>query len=865
MEFLKQVFNNNDENNCSNYSIVDVYNKKKFQVLKYFDFLLKFNEAEFHLAEVPLYPSPLIVDVDIKELGTVPTSLYTFDVVEEIISSYVAVLNKHLLIKPENYKILLLEKDPRIVDQKYIKHGFHLHFISLSLSKVDLKRVHKLVKDICDYGYYIDDVSAKPWLLYGATKAPGEEPYKITKGFVVEDDDDIFEVPDYRTIFYKHKFNGIEITKDNLEKMLRAAMSIRASKLFTVQIPNELEAVQDDLRNVIIDTNIQHEYVNISDDILGELVLNLKQERSDDYNEWVKVGMILSSIAKQRLSKGKKTDYLKGLFHIFSRKSNVYDENDCENKWNSLMNSTYEGGVGIGSLIFMAKEDGNFKSLKELVYKTSRDFIPLNDYDIAKTVKNTITDLYITHKDFGCYKFDKTIWKEVSGWENIFKQEITSFGDYFIKKMRSDIEDKEFSTKEDMSEDEAKEIDLMKKNLGKFEKKVKNYSSLNNICKSLSDLYFDEKIQEIFVQKEDKIALQNCVFDISNWKVVSPDPDHYFGLRVEHELIDWVDVPEDNKTIVLDFWNKIFPDPELRSYCLKNFARFFTGKNSFKQFQFWTGTGNNGKSVCIKLMEYMFGRMTMKVPKSIVTGVSNKPGAVNPEVFRLKDSKLAIIDEVTNNDFLDPGQIKGLTGNDKLYGRDLYQRSKDIKEITPLFFPILITNETPIIKRPDDATWERIRLIKFESKFKSQSQNYLKNNPHEDPSKVFESNPRIDEILKNNAKYFISHLFSIIFEYSSFDDFNKEEILPEKVIEGLNNFKQGQNIIKQYIDENYVVDATSKELISCAKLLRDYNASRPRVTLSMGELETAIKNYSLVHPEVILNNNVIKGFSRVDF
>lgn len=851
-QYIKQIYNDGEL-----FSVVDVFNKKKFQVLNYLEFLKLPIEEKFHLAEIPLENSPLIVDVDIKEEGEEPKKLYNDFVIKEILLSYVKILDDLLTKKPKTYKIILLEKPPYLKNG-FIKSGFHLHFISVSLCKKDLNKVYEEVLKISEFSDYLDNVTSKPWLIYGASKDPQSDPYLISKCFIVEDE--VITETNHLNIFVGEKIFNIEITQNNIHEMLKTIMSIRLSKNFSLQKTYKLKNSESE-EEINIKEIKEINYVNISSEKISELVMSLKKERATDYTEWLSVLMILVNIAKTRKNE---IEYFKNLFHLFSQKSENYDEIGCDNKWDSIMKTYYEGGLHIGSLIYKAKQDNKVEDVKDLIIDLNLEFIPVNDYDIARKVKEIIPESFITHKDYGCFRFESTIWKEVSGWDSIFKRYISIWSNSYVGKIRTKINTLAITKDEPNYE---KLVTEPLKTVARLEKKIKNYSSLNNISKSMFDLYFDEELYQIFTQKQYMIAFKNKMFDVKKWKINPVLGEHYLSNRIEHELIEWADVPEENKKFVEGFWEKIFPDKELREYNLKNFARFLTGENTFKQFQFWTGTGNNGKSVCINLMEQIFGRMTMKIPKTLITGSSIKHGGATPELYRLKDARLAIIDEVTNNDFLDPGQIKGLTGNDKLYGRDLYQKSKDINEIIPTFFPILITNEIPIIKKPDDATWGRVRLINFESKFKSNPEQYLKDHPEEDPSKVFKSDPKIYQQLKENAKYFLSQLVDQLFQYGSFEEFNMEEIIPPKVEEGLAKFKQGQNILKQYIQENFIVDENSPEIISAGKLLKEYNASRPKVVLNIEELKAAVKEYSEspFGKGIIINNEIIKGLVRIEF
>ena len=71
----------------------------------------------------------------------------------------------------------------------------------------------------------------------------------------------------------------------------------------------------------------------------------LPSEVADDYSTWIKVGQCLHSI----------DDCLLEQWDSWSQQSEAYEPGCCEAKWSTFKN---EGGVGLGSLIFMHKELG---------------------------------------------------------------------------------------------------------------------------------------------------------------------------------------------------------------------------------------------------------------------------------------------------------------------------------------------------------------------------------------------------------------------------------------------------------------------------------------------------------------------------
>lgn len=855
MDFLKRVYQDERENVEKLYSVVDIYNKKKYRVSDYFKFLTNLGEDEFYLAEIPLYPVSLIIDVDIKSLNLNDEKLYNDNCILEIIHTYVQILDEFLVEPHKEYIVFLLEKPARIVDG-FKKNGFHLHFISISLDKEDSKYVHTLAKERSEFCDYLDDITSKPWLIYGAQKSPDDNPYKITKTYKIFDGS-IDEI-NYRDTIIGTTFSDIEITDINIDKMMKLIMSVRSSNLFSLSKYSQLKKIKKkDNENELITKKIVKYNNPFSTQQIVDMVMNLNENRVNNYNEWVAICMILVSIAKSK----NLVDEMREVFHMFSKQSCKYNEIICQQKWDSIYSSTCENGLGIGSLIFKAKEDGCFKDIRDLLCDVNLRRIPIYDYSIAKAVKSTILDLYMTHREYGCYKFENTIWQKIYGCENIFKNIISDWGKHFLSKIRKEFE--EYNESIDLEDKtELKERERFEKNIIILDKKLNNYASLTNIYKSLYDIYFEESCGKILFQDYKYIPFKNCVFHPQTWSIIPGNPKHYLSRRIEHDLISWDDVPQKNKEFINDFWEKIFPEKELREYCIESFARFFTGENTHKQFFFFTGDGNNGKSVLINLFQFMIEKMTMKSQKSILCGKIAPSGAANPELCRLRNAKIIIIDEASSEDRFNSGKIKLLSScSDTIVGRDLYQRADDIGEFIPVFIPILLTNENPVLVKPDQATWNRIRLIPFKANFVDNVEEFKKEKP--DAKYVYLKDVEIKSLLEENAKYFVSFFMNILFSYDSFKSFNKNENIPDVVKEGLENFKMKQNILKQFLDENYIVDSVSTEQFTLNYIMRCYNATKPLVRVDLEETRAALLSFKRDNPCLHIGGIYVRGLVKV--
>ena len=75
------------------------------------------------------------------------------------------------------------------------------------------------------------------------------------------------------------------------------------------------------------------------------------------------------------------------------------------------------------------------------------------------------------------------------------------------------------------------------------------------------------------------------------------------------------------------------------------------------------------------------------------------------------------MEEPDADEQLNIGELKKLSGGDSYWARDLFETGKTTKEVFPMFTLTFICNKLPKLKYSDKATWNRLRVIPFESTF----------------------------------------------------------------------------------------------------------------------------------------------------
>jgi putative DNA primase/helicase len=130
------------------------------------------------------------------------------------------------------------------------------------------------------------------------------------------------------------------------------------------------------------------------------------------------------------------------------------------------------------------------------------------------------------------------------------------------------------------------------------------------------------------------------------------------------------------------------------------------------------GTGANGKSTFLRVLQHVFGDYAATVPMS--TLMEQKFGSQQTnDLAYLAGKRFVVASEGERGQKLAEAKIKLMTGGDRIVCRSLY---KDFFEFDPRFKLWLATNDLPSISGMDDAIWRRLYVIQFPVRFSAERQ-----------------------------------------------------------------------------------------------------------------------------------------------
>ena len=196
------------------------------------------------------------------------------------------------------------------------------------------------------------------------------------------------------------------------------------------------------------------------------------------------------------------------------------------------------------------------------------------------------------------------------------------------------------------------------------------------------EVFYNSKFIDLLDSDRYMIAFKNGVYDLKTNTFREGLPTDYLSISLGVEYKDFTYNDQSVKNIE-EFLLKVFPDTSVRTYFLHTSSDVFIGGNADKIVQFWTGDGDNAKSITEELFEKMLGSYAIKLPTSLLTGKRTQASSACPELARAGNGvRWAVLQEPEKTDVINVGLLKELSGNDTFFARRLHENGR---EVHPMF------------------------------------------------------------------------------------------------------------------------------------------------------------------------------------
>lgn len=818
----------------------------------------------YGITEKQMKFSSVIIDVDYRQKKG--DRQYTGKHVRRLINVYMSNLTKYF--GASNYRIFVFEKDEPTYDDKNknYKDGFHI-IITCYLSLKNRKFLYEqCLKDLkkkdifgdlnilnLDYGQLLD---AGPidcvWMLYKSSRN-GTYYYKCKQIYDVVDEHDITDITkkyNLRKLVHEialrydrsdEVWELLDEYQDDMDKFVKNSVNKgkakqvkgkkkvardsddeddedeedeegeedededdeedgkkKGKKLYTKKQKKEkenkektqksLDQMKENLENVkaLSDLSMARELLGI-----------ISRKRAGNYHDWFHIGCVLYNIDSVNLL----DDWIK-----WSQIKRYCDEAEdaCTDHWENKFENR---GITLGSLFWLAKNDDPVK-FEEFQKKIIRNKIKTtgasyNDTDIAELLFHLYRDTFV------CTNIQKRQWMmyENHRWvpnENghTLEMKITQIVRPIIMQSILECHDKS-------------QLD-------------KSYKEMSSFAKTLVDMGNQKRIKDIidrarsyFYRKDffdqldsgtKLIGFTNGVFDLEARKLRPGKPDDMISFSTGYDYVEY-NMSHKKVKYIIDLLKQIQPDKDVREFLLKWISSWFDGHIYDQKFTIFTGSGRNGKSTLIKLIEATWGKKKggyySTVDATMFTREADNPSKPKPHLANKKYYKRVLTcGEPEAHDKLKAGIIKIHTGGDSFEVRGCFETESIT--IDPQYSVVMITNNIPEIDIRggdyDDGIWRRILVIHFPSKFLEKTNKMY--NPKNKYHFVIDKN--VNKTIESYKDVFAWLLLNIY--YPMFMDGGDLNV-PEEVEKHTKKYQDECNDVGNFISHTYTVTGEKEDKV----------------------------------------------------
>ena len=691
----------------------------------------------------------LVIDLDFKYKETLQERQYNEEIIKTLISYVFTNIDELYGVADEQKQCFVMEKSScmKATQKAYsTKDGIHLLFPYIVAEKETYKTLREKLLTIDIDELFTEEGFTPPsnsvdevidlniykggnWFVYGCGKPNETDTYRLTSIYK-DNGGSLLNLP---TDLYLDnpleimKLNSVSLQESNVSYTEVLSNGVKEKPMKSSLSVESLETMEYNDPSLVISKT---QKFNI--DIAKKLTECLSTQRASDCKMWNEVGYCLHSINPSTMLPS---------WIGFSKKWAMYmNDEECKKQW-EYMNCNNRKEYTIATLHYWAKQDN-----PEMYTGVMKDALkPLIDISIRgeKTTgphSDVANVIFHYFKDsFRCGNIKENTWyyfnESLGG-----KWELTEEGHLLRKELSHAIVDlymyyqKEYQDIANQEEEESERQLIYNgrvTNISKVIIKLKDSGYKDKIMKECKEFFYDKDFMEKLNDKKHLLGFENGVYDLQKSIFREGLPDDYVSLTTGIPLpiiksalpicID--DIIEISKEIpnykrrmaeLDDFLKKVFPIEAVREYTLRFLSSCLSGEIREEKFYFWTGSGGNGKSKLVELLDLAFGDYSRTMDVAFLTTKRGSSSSASPELESIKNARFVTMSEPEKTDQIYVGKLKQMTGGDKMTTRGLFKETTQFK---PQFKIVLMCNDLPQLNGNDGGIWRRIEVVKYISKF----------------------------------------------------------------------------------------------------------------------------------------------------
>ena len=543
----------------------------------------------------------------------------------------------------------------------------------------------------------------------------------------------------------------------------------------------------------------------VTDNLLVKVLDALNVKRWDNYDDWVKVGMICYN-EKLPLS----------VWDTMSKKSRSYEEGGCARKWATFGKERSGQKLSQATLWKWLKADDAtaFYSLMERREDFYTLIALLNHKDIAKHFYNIHPDAYLWHESLGWYSLTKdNIWKhyDKSQPSGLKRHIADTFQDLAMDTKKAELA--KYAKESAKVTDQDKQKELLKKHtetIKAIHTAYKTFGSsdfCNGVIAFLPSFYEKEDLETTMDMNRYIFSFTDGCFDLNLCKFRPISPSDYVSTTTGYAYPKRSD--PDVRRKLKAFLNGLFEDAPTEKYLTQVLASCLFGGNRWEEFYGFTGSGGNGKGVIADLLKTAFGDYYLSVDNTLFTKPLERKDQPIPALVEARCKRIMMTTEPESDDKLQGGLIKKISGGDIIEARTLH--SKHIVKYVPQFKVILQMNNIPKMSKIDGGIERRMRIIQFPFKFVAE------------PTEPYhrKGDPDVKEKHCKSAEWRDEFILLLSEVYAEIKDL-KALKAPKSVSEATGEYIDDNNPLKMWLNRYYKITKAETDMIQATELKRQY-------------------------------------------
>ena len=445
---------------------------------------------------------------------------------------------------------------------------------------------------------------------------------------------------------------------------------------------------------------------------LGHLLSRLSASRSHQYEDWLKVSLIIKSY-------GNYED-----FEQFSSRSIKYDKADCLTHWNGFKPS---GELTMGTLYYMVWEDYYKPWLNKITGSTDKDHADFFDFVINK-IDNI--RLVTSGKD-EWYYFEDTKWNlESSSCAHVLYYLVTH---YYLPELmilkrsfynfnKAGLAEINKSPESEPSKELVRQANL----ISSLVLCAKNTKGINEMTKFIFSSHYIVNFKDEFDQDGFLVKTGDQVLDLRTLSTIKMNKhlllsaktpviyrDHsHFGYD-QPLVVEFIQLLEKILCKEVKYGkNNQYTFQEIIEYFFSCCGSYLLGIKPREKFQYWYGpAGRNGKSTIVSILKAVMGDYYATGNNCLIDATQKLD---NEYLNALKRARLVVFGEMKKDAVIRSDLIKAITGNDDINSRGIFQTQKTWKASCSI---LLMANPKMEADSTDQALFSRIEMLKFTNRF----------------------------------------------------------------------------------------------------------------------------------------------------